>query len=92
MIKSLINASLILLYQVNFHSRFPSWESRIYQVASEGLAPHPTPDSSNNNTASRVHTSHGYCEISVPVYATVKGVGFDYSLHWFDFFLRDCIN
>ncbi|KAL1138524.1 hypothetical protein AAG570_008587 [Ranatra chinensis] len=53
--------------------RFPSWESRIYQVASEGLAPHPTPDSSNNNTAGRLHTSHGYCDISVPVYATVKG-------------------
>ncbi|XP_014285092.1 uncharacterized protein CG43867 isoform X4 [Halyomorpha halys] len=54
--------------------RFPSWESRIYQVASEGLAPHPTPDSSNNNTASsRIHCSHGYCDISVPVYATVKG-------------------
>ncbi|CAB0015723.1 unnamed protein product, partial [Nesidiocoris tenuis] len=52
---------------------FPSWESRIYQVASEGLAPHPTPDSSNNNTATRLHASQGYCEISVPVYATVKG-------------------
>ncbi|XP_024084536.1 uncharacterized protein CG43867 isoform X3 [Cimex lectularius] len=53
--------------------RFPSWESRIYQVANEGLAPHPTPDSSNNNTATRLHVSQGYCEISVPVYATVKG-------------------
>uniref|UniRef100_A0A0K8SBC0 Pleckstrin y domain-containing family H member 1 n=1 Tax=Lygus hesperus TaxID=30085 RepID=A0A0K8SBC0_LYGHE len=53
--------------------RFPSWESRIYQVASEGLAPHPTPDSSNNNTATRLHASQGYCDISVPVYATVKG-------------------
>lgn len=52
--------------------RFPSWESRIYQVANEGLASsqaHAEP--TNNNQHS---TSQGYKEISVPVYATVKGV------------------
>ena len=52
--------------------RFPSWESRIYQVANEGLAnsqAHAEPTNNNQNS-----TSQGYKEISVPVYATVKGV------------------
>ncbi|KAL4098215.1 hypothetical protein QTP88_022860 [Uroleucon formosanum] len=64
--------------------RFPSWESRIYQVANEGLSAAPTePTSSTVVTSSsttvavvhpaRVVTSQGYCDISVPVYATVKG-------------------
>ncbi|KAJ1528437.1 hypothetical protein ONE63_006849 [Megalurothrips usitatus] len=55
--------------------RFPSWESRIYQVAAEGLqvnssCSHPnSTDSTNNNSK----IPSGYCDISVPVYATVKG-------------------
>jgi hypothetical protein len=63
--------------------RFPSWESRIYQVANEGLSTVPTSQveptiaAAANSTAvhpTRVVTSQGYCDISVPVYATVKGV------------------
>lgn len=60
--------------------RFPSWESRIYQVANEGLSTAPTsqidPTTTNVTTIhpTRVVTSQGYCDISVPVYATVKGV------------------
>nr|XP_018897764.1 PREDICTED: uncharacterized protein CG43867 isoform X3 [Bemisia tabaci] len=53
--------------------RFPSWESRIYQVANEGLSTNVADqaDSSNNNAGRAVNS--GYCDISVPVYATVKG-------------------
>ncbi|XP_067011816.2 uncharacterized protein CG43867 [Anabrus simplex] len=54
--------------------RFPSWESRIYQVAADGLqvaGPAEQTDSTNNNR--QQHSSAGYCDISVPVYATVKG-------------------
>jgi len=64
--------------------RFPSWESRIYQVASEGLSAAPASQVEPTMTAAaaaasahqptRVVTSQGYCDISVPVYATVKGV------------------
>lgn len=61
--------------------RFPSWESRIYQVANEGLSTAPSSqiDSTVAATGTTVHptrivTSQGYCDISVPVYATVKGV------------------
>lgn len=67
--------------------RFPSWESRIYQVANEGLssaAPGAAGGQAADPTAAvaatvvhptRVQvTSQGYCDISVPVYATVKGV------------------
>lgn len=67
--------------------RFPSWESRIYQVANEGLSAAPAEPALNavaapSSTAAgativhptRVVTSQGYCDISVPVYATVKGV------------------
>lgn len=63
--------------------RFPSWESRIYQVANEGLAgvaAVANPAEPIAATAavhpSRVVSSQGYCDISVPVYATVKGVSF----------------
>nr|CAD7263283.1 unnamed protein product [Timema shepardi] len=64
--------------------RFPSWESRIYQVAADGLqvaGPQQQADSANNNGRSagaHGHSSAGYCDISVPVYATVKGVSFNY--------------
>lgn len=51
--------------------RFPSWESRIYQVAAAGLQLTTGP-SLVDNTACPPTT--GYCDISVPVYATVKGV------------------
>nr|CAD7456720.1 unnamed protein product [Timema tahoe] len=67
--------------------RFPSWESRIYQVAADGLqvaGPQQQADSANNNGRSagaHGHSSAGYCDISVPVYATVKGVSFNY-VHW----------
>ena len=65
--------------------RCPSWEDRIYQVATDGL---PTVDGSvvlgahidsrnNNGTPARTPIRGGYgCDISVPVYATVKGVRF----------------
>lgn len=48
--------------------RFPSWESRIYQVANEGLA------TSQATIEASPHQGQGYKEISVPVFATVKGV------------------
>ncbi|XP_039294127.1 uncharacterized protein CG43867-like [Nilaparvata lugens] len=51
--------------------RFPSWESRIYQVANEGLATSTLQTDSTNNNHNP--PSQGYCDISVPVYATVKG-------------------
>lgn len=51
--------------------RFPSWESRIYQVANEGLATSQVAvETSHLSTAA----TQGYKEISVPVFATVKGV------------------
>jgi len=62
---------------------FPSWESRIYQVAADGLQVVPvgaetgTADTANNNSLkqpSGACSAQGYCDISVPVYATVKGV------------------
>ncbi|XP_033611575.1 uncharacterized protein CG43867 isoform X4 [Cryptotermes secundus] len=61
--------------------RFPSWESRIYQVAADGLQVVPvgsqigTADTTNNNLKqpSGSCSAQGYCDISVPVYATVKG-------------------
>ena len=63
--------------------RFPSWEAKIYQVASDGLAGEENESQdadssgmvSNVGVTSRAQTaSGGYCDISVPVYATVKGV------------------
>ncbi|KAJ4445671.1 hypothetical protein ANN_12355, partial [Periplaneta americana] len=64
--------------------RFPSWESRIYQVAADGLQVVPAgsqtgaADTANNNNnnmkqAAASTSTQGYCDISVPVYATVKG-------------------
>lgn len=51
--------------------RYPSWEKRIYQVASEGMKDQLLIDSKNNNEDNR----GGYgSDINVPVYATVKGV------------------
>lgn len=69
--------------------RFPSWEAKIYQVADGGLGIGPptnddasvAPSSTSNTNSSKhshghnltAHNSQGYCDISVPVYATVKG-------------------
>lgn len=56
--------------------RFPSWESRIYQVANEGLS-NSLPSHSDQNfripPSVPYAASSGYCDISCPVYATVKG-------------------
>lgn len=63
--------------------RFPSWEAKIYQVASDGLAAGDDNEAQEQENGlvnsvgitSRSQTaSGGYCDISVPVYATVKGV------------------
>lgn len=65
--------------------RFPSWEAKIYQVASDGLAAAAGDDETHDQDSpglassvgvtSRAQTmSGGYCDINVPVYATVKGV------------------
>lgn len=53
--------------------RYPSWENRIYQVASEGMkdATGDMIDSKNNNG---LHRGVYGSDINVPVYATVKGV------------------
>ncbi|XP_038119888.1 uncharacterized protein CG43867 isoform X4 [Culex quinquefasciatus] len=63
--------------------RFPSWEAKIYQVANDGLAGDENESqdqesgsgmTSSVGVNSRSQTvSGGYCDISVPVYATVKG-------------------
>ncbi|XP_055926496.1 uncharacterized protein CG43867-like isoform X1 [Argiope bruennichi] len=63
--------------------RFPSWESRIYDVANNGInvssdiSPVPANDSSNNNqskTSNDVNSSNNtFTELNIPVYATVKG-------------------
>jgi len=51
--------------------RYPSWEDRIYQVASEGLGDADVSANGNNNRNSLC----GYGDdINVPVYASVKGV------------------
>lgn len=54
--------------------RFPSWESRIYQIANEGLsvASGNEADDDPNRTMT---SSQGYCDINVPVYTIVKGNG-----------------
>lgn len=65
--------------------RFPSWEAKIYQVANDGLTTaenseyqekDSTGTGNNTGTPSRSQQtgSRGYCDINVPVYATVKGV------------------
>lgn len=63
--------------------RFPSWEAKIYQVANDGLAgvtttnddPESDQDRSSTNVDSLPRNSQaaGYCDINIPVYATVKG-------------------
>jgi pleckstrin homology domain-containing family H len=65
--------------------RFPSWEAKIYQVANDGLAGDEESQGDQESTGMgsslgggggtlRSQTvSAGYCDISVPVYATVKG-------------------
>ncbi|XP_055606387.1 uncharacterized protein CG43867-like isoform X10 [Uranotaenia lowii] len=68
--------------------RFPSWEAKIYQVANDGLAGAGDGSESQDqesgsgmttssmgmgNSRSQQTVSGGYCDISVPVYATVKG-------------------
>ena len=55
--------------------RYPSWEDRIYQVAKEGMKDAAVIDSHNNNSFEANSLRGGYgSDISVPVYATVKGV------------------
>lgn len=56
--------------------RFPSWESRIYRVANEGLSNSAPPYSelSSHLPQSVSFTGSGYYDVSCPVYATVKGV------------------
>ncbi|XP_033220742.1 uncharacterized protein CG43867 [Belonocnema kinseyi] len=68
--------------------RFPSWEARIYQIADSGLgighviSDEASPSKVNTNSSKHphaighnlaAHSTLGYCNISVPVYATVKG-------------------
>ncbi|XP_035206715.1 uncharacterized protein CG43867-like isoform X2 [Stegodyphus dumicola] len=64
--------------------RFPSWESRIYEVAVNGInssteVPQvPANDSSNNNQCKNLSwdqdcTNAAFTELNIPVYATVKG-------------------
>lgn len=62
--------------------RFPSWEAKIYQVASDGLTSGENSKRETSNTLGgsidgkrgQRTASGGYCDINVPVYATVKGV------------------
>lgn len=66
--------------------RFPSWEAKIYQVANDGLAgdgESKTQESTcNSGSLNRGQIlSDGYCDINVPVYATVKGVSFVQLFH-----------
>lgn len=59
--------------------RFPSWEAKIYEVAKDGLAGDDSDsqdqDLSNIDSLPRTQGAviGGYCNINVPVYATVKG-------------------
>lgn len=61
--------------------RFPSWEAKIYEVAKDGLGGDDSDsqdqDISSNNMDTLPRTQGavigGYCDINVPVYATVKG-------------------
>lgn len=62
--------------------RFPSWEAKIYQVANDGLTSGENAKHEKSNTLGEPTegnrqqrtASGGYCDINVPVYATVKGV------------------
>uniref|UniRef100_A0A8D8MG76 Uncharacterized protein CG43867 n=1 Tax=Cacopsylla melanoneura TaxID=428564 RepID=A0A8D8MG76_9HEMI len=51
--------------------RFPSWESRIYQIANEGLC--VASGNEDDDVNRTVTSSQGYCDINVPVYTIVKG-------------------
>ncbi|CAH0400051.1 unnamed protein product [Chilo suppressalis] len=53
--------------------RFPSWEAKIYQVADDGLQQSVEGELSPPPCPRPVHESTSYQDISVPVYATVKG-------------------
>lgn len=69
--------------------RFPSWEAKIYQVASDGLTSGENSKRETSNTLDGStegnRASGGYCDINVPVYATVKGVSIIKNI--FTFFL-----
>lgn len=53
--------------------RFPSWEAKIYQVADDGLQQSVEEELSPPPCTRAMHESTSYQDISVPVYATVKG-------------------
>ncbi|CAG9788118.1 unnamed protein product [Diatraea saccharalis] len=53
--------------------RFPSWEAKIYQVADDGLQQSVEGELSPPPCTRPMHESTSYQDISVPVYATVKG-------------------
>ncbi|GBP32440.1 Uncharacterized protein CG43867 [Eumeta japonica] len=53
--------------------RFPSWEAKIYQVADDGLQQSIEEELSPPPCTRPMHESTSYQDISVPVYATVKG-------------------
>lgn len=61
--------------------RFPSWESRIYEVAINGInmtcdSPQGTPSNSPNNNSkpsTDPYINSIFPELNIPVYATVKG-------------------
>ncbi|KAL0828956.1 hypothetical protein ABMA28_003848 [Loxostege sticticalis] len=53
--------------------RFPSWEAKIYQVADDGLQQSVEGELSPPPCPRPMHESTSYQDISVPVYATVKG-------------------
>lgn len=82
--------------------RFPSWEAKIYQVANDGLTSgensnretsNALDDSSSADGTTAAHNrahrtaSGGYCDINVPVYATVKGVSYRKKIVFRLFFL-----
>lgn len=66
--------------------RFPSWEAKIYEVANDGLAAAAGDDSDSQDQISNTNIDSprlqavlgGYCDINVPVYATVKGVSIQF--------------
>ncbi|XP_037073458.1 pleckstrin homology domain-containing family H member 1-like [Pollicipes pollicipes] len=53
--------------------RFPSWEAKIYQVAQKGICSPAALGATSNGAGSRLSTFSNYSDVSVPVYATVKG-------------------
>ena len=56
--------------------RYPSWEDRIYQIAKEGFPPAVDSDSKEGEEGNKRNSIVGGFgnDISVPVYASVKGV------------------